>query len=132
MACTFGRVIGHAGCRTATWRSARAPTGRSRSAATALNSTRSKARSCRWRAVEEAAVFTVPDGEGSSALHAAVVAGRAGIPTERELLAELRNILPPHALPSQIRFVAAMPRTPTGKVDVRALVARQTRPIHLE
>ena len=79
-------------------------------------------------AVEEAAVFTVPDGEGSSALHAAVVAGGAGrAPTERDLLAELREMLPPYALPSQISLVAAMPRTPTGKVDVGALIARETQ-----
>ena len=69
--------------------------------------------------VEEAAVFTVPDGEGSSALHAAVVGRAADTLTARALLAELRNVLPPYALPSQITFLATMPRTPTGKVDVR-------------
>jgi acyl-coenzyme A synthetase/AMP-(fatty) acid ligase len=74
--------------------------------------------------VEEAAVFTVPDGEGSSAVHAAVVAGRSGdTPSERGLLEELREMLPPYALPSHISFLPAMPRTPTGKVDVRALAA---------
>jgi amino acid adenylation domain-containing protein len=78
-------------------------------------------------AVDEAAVFTTPDGEGSSALHAAVVAAGGGrAPTERELLAELREMLPPHALPSRISLMAAMPRTPTGKVDVGALIARET------
>jgi amino acid adenylation domain-containing protein len=72
--------------------------------------------------VEEAAVFTVPDGEGSSALRAAVVVGGGDAPpSEREMLADLRRTLPPYALPSQIAVVAAMPRTPTGKVDVRAL-----------
>ena len=77
--------------------------------------------------VEEAATFTVPDGEGSMALHAAVV-GRAGdSPDERAVLAELRHLLPSYALPSQVAFVETMPRTPTGKVDVGALVARATR-----
>jgi L-proline---[L-prolyl-carrier protein] ligase len=81
-------------------------------------------------AVDEAAVFTIPDGEGSFALHAAVVTGGGGrTPTERDLLAELREMLPPHALPSRIRLVPALPRTPTGKVDVGALVARETQGI---
>ena len=74
--------------------------------------------------VEEAAAFTVPDGEGSSALHAAVVVGGIDTPTERDLLSELRAVLPPHAVPSHIMFVRSMPRTPTGKVDVRALAGR--------
>jgi amino acid adenylation domain-containing protein len=75
--------------------------------------------------VEEAAVFTVPDGEGSQALRAAVVAG-ADAPAERDVLADLRRILPPYALPSHIAFVETMPRTPTGKVDVKALLERAT------
>ena len=41
--------------------------------------------------VEEAAVFTVPDGEGSSAIRAAVVAGADDI-TERDLLASLKKV----------------------------------------
>jgi acyl-CoA synthetase (AMP-forming)/AMP-acid ligase II len=72
--------------------------------------------------VEEAAVFTVPDGEGSSALRAAVVVGADTPPAERELMAGLRTVLPPYALPVEITIVDAMPRTPTGKVDVQALV----------
>ena len=78
--------------------------------------------------VEEAAAFTVPDDEGSSALHAAVVAAGDSAPaSERDLLAALRGIVPPQALPSQILFVNSMPRTPTGKVDVRALMAHDTQ-----
>jgi amino acid adenylation domain-containing protein len=73
--------------------------------------------------VDEAAAFTVPDAEGSSALHAAVVTGGGSQPDGRTLRGELRAILPPHALPSRIIFVESMPRTPTGKVDVRALIA---------
>jgi acyl-coenzyme A synthetase/AMP-(fatty) acid ligase len=72
--------------------------------------------------VEEAAVFTVPDGEGSSALRAVVVVGVGAPPAERETMADLRRILPPYALPSEITIVDALPRTPTGKVDVAALV----------
>jgi amino acid adenylation domain-containing protein len=71
--------------------------------------------------VEEAAVFTVPDGEGSSALRAVVTVGADAPPAEPEMMAGLRRMLPSYALPSQITLVDAMPRTPTGKVDVRAL-----------
>lgn len=80
-------------------------------------------------AVDEAAAFTVPDGEGSSVLRAAVVISGAGAPPDiRDLLAGLRDILPPHAIPAQIVVVQSMPRTATGKVDVRALIARDTEP----
>jgi acyl-CoA synthetase (AMP-forming)/AMP-acid ligase II len=74
--------------------------------------------------VEEAVVFTVPDGEGSSALRAAVVVGAGTPPTEREILGDLRRTLPAYALPSAISFVASMPRTPTGKVDVKVLAGQ--------
>ncbi len=77
--------------------------------------------------VDEAVAYTVPDSEGSSALCAAVVAAGSGAaPSRRDLLAELGDVLPPYALPSRIIFVATLPRTPTGKVDVRALIARDT------
>jgi amino acid adenylation domain-containing protein len=74
--------------------------------------------------VEEAVVFTVPDGEGSSALRAAVVVGAGAPPNEREILGDLRRTLPAYALPSAISFVASMPRTPTGKVDVKVLAGQ--------
>jgi amino acid adenylation domain-containing protein len=76
--------------------------------------------------VEEAAVFTVPDGEGSSALHAAVVVGGDTPPAARDMLANLRRSLPSYALPSEIAVVDALPRTPTGKVDLRALGGQVT------
>jgi amino acid adenylation domain-containing protein len=84
-------------------------------------------------AVDEAAVFTLPDAEGSSALHAAVVPGGGGrSPTERELLLALREMLPPQALPVRISLVPAMPRTPTGKVDISALIARENQGVPRE
>ena len=75
--------------------------------------------------VEEAAAFAVPDAEGSSAIRAAVVAAESG-PTEREILAGLRSVLPSYALPANISVVDSLPRTPTGKVDRNALRARLT------
>jgi acyl-coenzyme A synthetase/AMP-(fatty) acid ligase len=73
--------------------------------------------------IEEASVFTVPDGEGSSAIRAAVVAGD-GEADERTLLASLKRVLPPHAVPERIAVLGTLPRTPTGKVDGNALRAR--------
>lgn len=73
--------------------------------------------------VEEAAAFTVPDAEGSSAIRAAVVAG-GDASSERDIVAGLRKILPPQAIPERIYHVESMPRTPTGKVDGKALQAR--------
>ncbi len=75
-------------------------------------------------AVEEAAAFTVPDEEGSSALWAAIVAAPHTAASERELLDGLREILPPHAVPSRLDIVGSMPRTATGKVDTRMLIAQ--------
>ena len=54
--------------------------------------------------VEEAAVVAVEDGEGSSALHAAVVTG-----------------LPAYSVPAEISTLGSLPRTPTGKIDRKAL-----------
>jgi amino acid adenylation domain-containing protein len=71
--------------------------------------------------VEEAAVFTVPDGEGSSAIRAAVVVGGGDAVDPREILAGLRKVLPVHAVPAEVTLVPSLPRTPTGKVDGRAL-----------
>lgn len=73
--------------------------------------------------VEEAVAFTVPDGEGSSSLRAAVVAPRAAESLDREIRAQLKIMLPIHAQPSSIAVLGSLPRTPTGKVDRRALQA---------
>ena len=78
--------------------------------------------------VEEAAVFAVPDGEGSSALRAAVVAAPGEPAAATDLLAGLAKILPAHALPAEIAVLGSMPRTPTGKVDRGALRARWMDP----
>jgi amino acid adenylation domain-containing protein len=75
-------------------------------------------------AVEEAAVFTVPDGEGSCAIRAAVVVGSGESSSQRDLLAGLRRVLPLHAVPAEVAFLHSLPRTPTGKVDGRALRAQ--------
>jgi amino acid adenylation domain-containing protein len=74
-------------------------------------------------AVEEAAVLAVDDGEGSSALQAVVVLG-PDAPAPQDLLAGLRQALPPYAVPGRIHDLPTLPRTPTGKVDRRSLLTR--------
>jgi len=71
--------------------------------------------------VQEAAVFAVPDSEGSSELRAAVVTGATGDSQEGEILEGLRRLLPRHAVPAKIEILVSLPRTPTGKVDRKAL-----------
>jgi acyl-coenzyme A synthetase/AMP-(fatty) acid ligase len=71
--------------------------------------------------VEEAAVFTVPDGEGSQAIRAAVVVGSGEGSSSRGLRAELGAILPPQAVPTEVAILESFPRTPTNKVDRNAL-----------
>ena len=71
--------------------------------------------------VEEAAAFTVPDGEGSWALQSVVVVADRGWPGRRDVLSRLKSVLPQHSLPEDITVVEAMPRTPTGKIDRNAL-----------
>ncbi len=71
--------------------------------------------------VDEAAALAVPDGEGSSAIIAAVVVGTDEPSAQRAILGGLKKILPLHAVPSELSVLDALPRTPTGKVDRRAL-----------
>lgn len=68
--------------------------------------------------VEHAVAYAVPDGEGSRAIHAAVVSSTG---TEADVLAGLRKLLPAYAVPTAIDLVDSLPRTSTGKVDRKAL-----------
>ncbi len=74
--------------------------------------------------VEEAAVFTVEDGEGSLAMRAAVVLAAGEEMSAAELRAGLAKILPAHAVPAEIAARPGLPRTPTGKIDRAALGGR--------
>lgn len=71
--------------------------------------------------VEEAAVFAVPDGDGSNLIAAAVIA-KEGFQLSPELLVEhLSSRLPWYATPARIDITQDFPRTSTGKIDRRAL-----------
>lgn len=80
--------------------------------------------------VEQAVVFTVPDGDGSRQIEAVVtlLASAAGDVLDG---ASLRRFaagkLPKYAVPRQVRVVESVPRTTTGKADRVALAAQAMR-----
>ena len=71
--------------------------------------------------VEEAAVYTVPDGQGSNLIEAAVIPHAQGDLTETVILQHLNGQLPSYAVPLRIHLMADFPRTSTGKINRRAL-----------
>jgi acyl-CoA synthetase (AMP-forming)/AMP-acid ligase II len=80
--------------------------------------------------VEEAAVFDVPDGQGSRLIEACVIV-KAGVAlTSAKLIEYLAGRLPPYAVPAQLTLAADFPRTSTGKIDRRALQGQSPVPIN--
>jgi acyl-coenzyme A synthetase/AMP-(fatty) acid ligase len=75
-------------------------------------------------AVEEAAVYPVPDGQGSNLIEAAVVPKPGAAVESARLMEHLAGRLPPYALPARLTVTPDFPRTSTGKIDRRALQAR--------
>lgn len=74
--------------------------------------------------VHEAAVYPVPDGQGSNLIEASVVLVDGAAVDADGLIAHLAGLLPAYALPNQITIAADFPRTSTGKIDRRELQAR--------
>ncbi|MBJ7466005.1 MAG: AMP-binding protein [Mycolicibacterium sp.] len=70
-------------------------------------------------AVEDCAVFGVPDGVNGEAVIAAVATGKPV--TERELIVLVGERLSSYKRPSRVVFVDAIPRLPSGKVLRRVL-----------
>jgi acyl-coenzyme A synthetase/AMP-(fatty) acid ligase len=74
--------------------------------------------------VEEAAVYPVPDGQGSNLIEAAI-RPKAGVTlTSSEVIGHLAGRLPPYAIPVKLNILEDFPRTSTGKIDRRELQAR--------
>jgi acyl carrier protein len=71
--------------------------------------------------VTEAAVVGHEDKPGEPRLVAYLISGRAPAPTVPELRQALAAQLPAYMIPSAFVTVDAMPLTPSGKVDRRAL-----------
>jgi acyl-coenzyme A synthetase/AMP-(fatty) acid ligase len=78
----------------------------------------------RHPAVEQAAVVA-RDGQGTVSLHAFVVLREAATTIETDSLrVALREALPGFMVPSTLTALAALPLLPSGKVDVKVLMAR--------
>ena len=75
------------------------------------------------RGVEEAAVYSVPDGNASNLIEAAVILKKGSDLIESDLIGHLTGRLPPYAIPVRIDILASFPRTSTGKIDRRELQA---------
>lgn len=75
-------------------------------------------------AVADVATVVETGASGDPVLVSHVVPTPAAAGWERELAEHARRVLPRHMVPAVFRAVAALPRTPSGKVDRRALAAR--------
>ena len=71
--------------------------------------------------VEEAAVYTIPDGQGSNLIEAAVIPRSEGELSESQILEHLNSRLPSYAVPLKIHLMNDFPRTSTGKISRREL-----------
>jgi acyl-coenzyme A synthetase/AMP-(fatty) acid ligase len=74
--------------------------------------------------VQEAAVYPIPDGEGSNLIEAAVIPQEGVELTVAQLEAHVAAKLPPYAIPAHIIITADFPRTSTGKINRRELQAQ--------
>lgn len=73
--------------------------------------------------VAEAAVYTVPDHQGSNLIGASVVTQPGINLAEEELVEHLKARLPFYAIPVKIYIMSEFPRTSTGKINRRELQA---------
>jgi amino acid adenylation domain-containing protein len=77
--------------------------------------------------VEEAAVYPIPDGQGSNLIEAGVIPKNGTNLTPSDLLDHLALRLPTYALPVKISIMSDFPRTSTGKINRRELQALATQ-----
>lgn len=74
-------------------------------------------------AVDEAAAFTVPDGQGSHVIEAAVTTKEGLVLTPDAVMNHVAGQLPHYAVPAKVRVMNEFPRTSTGKINRRELEA---------
>jgi len=77
----------------------------------------------RCAGINEAVVVAEPDGEGSHRLRAWVTAEPGQDPSEASIRTGLAQRLPAYMIPFRIHLIDAIPLTPHGKTDHRALRA---------
>jgi amino acid adenylation domain-containing protein len=71
--------------------------------------------------VQEAAVYPIPDGQGSNLIEASVIIHQGQEFNEPGLVEHISRRLPPYAIPVRILLVSDFPRTSTGKINRREL-----------
>ena len=76
-----------------------------------------------YESVEEAAVYPVPDGQGSNLIEAAITVKDGGRISIEDLEEHIGRQLPPYAMPAKIIITDSFPRTSTGKINRRELQA---------
>jgi acyl-CoA synthetase (AMP-forming)/AMP-acid ligase II len=74
--------------------------------------------------VAEAAVFAVPDATYGNRVGAAVVVHEGDVTGPDQILRHCRTRLAPFEVPERLEIVAALPHTPKGALDRRAVDAR--------
>ncbi|MFC1948716.1 class I adenylate-forming enzyme family protein [Chloroflexota bacterium] len=72
-------------------------------------------------AVEEAAVFGIPDPYWVEKVHAVVALKRGGSATADELIAFCKKNLASYKAPKSVEFVDSLPKNPSGKIMKREL-----------
>ncbi len=77
-----------------------------------------------YKLVEEAAVYPIPDGQGSNLIEAAITVKDGGNISIEELEEHIGKQLPPYAMPANIIITDNFPRTSTGKINRRELQAQ--------
>jgi acyl-CoA synthetase (AMP-forming)/AMP-acid ligase II len=80
--------------------------------------------------VADVAVVAEPDPRRGDAIVALVVLQTGGALTLYEMREHCASRLPSHKVPSKVRFVAAIPRTSSGKISRRALATVATMEEH--
>ena len=78
--------------------------------------------------VREACVVVQRQPPGQEMLVAFVVRDAVPVPAPEELIAHLRGSLPDYMVPQRIIELGALPKTPTGKADRRAMQGLETAP----
>jgi len=74
--------------------------------------------------VEEAAVYPVPDGQGSNLIEAVITVKDGKSISVEQLEEHIAKRLPSYAMPAKILVADSFPRTSTGKINRRELQAQ--------
>jgi len=78
-------------------------------------------------AIQECCIIASPDERRGETVKAVVVLKQGQRASEQELIEWARTRMAAYKAPRRIEFIAALPRTPSGKIQWRALQEREFR-----